>query len=167
MEVHTAFFRKEQDGITFVQHRLWAERERVKSLMQGGARFSVCGDGRRMAPAVRETLGRIHQERNGCSAEQAEGWLRQMEQEGRSPSLAGCVAIATSRASGIGWPPRDDLAGREVDELGRLGVSDGVLASPSCPPPPPSPPRPVWRDAPGRRPKGPARPGGGGTPCHP
>ena len=83
VELLPAFFRQERDGITFVQHRLWAERERVMALMDEGAIFYVCGDGRRMAPAVRETLGRIHQEKKGCTAEQAAEWMRRMEQERR------------------------------------------------------------------------------------
>jgi cytochrome P450/NADPH-cytochrome P450 reductase len=83
VQVHTAFFRQPDGDVTFVQHRLWAERERVKALLDAGARFYVCGDGRRMAPAVRETLGRIHQERSGCNPEQAEAWLQGLEQEGR------------------------------------------------------------------------------------
>lgn len=83
VELLPAFFRQERDGITFVQHRLWAERERVKALLDTDARFYVCGDGRRMAPAVRETLARIHQEKSGCTAEEAEAWMRGMEREQR------------------------------------------------------------------------------------
>jgi cytochrome P450/NADPH-cytochrome P450 reductase len=34
-------------------------------------------------PAVRETLARLHQEAVGCSAEEATGWLADMEKQGR------------------------------------------------------------------------------------
>jgi cytochrome P450/NADPH-cytochrome P450 reductase len=83
VEVFPAFFRQEREGVTFVQHRLWAERERVGALLDAGARLYVCGDGRYMAPAVRETVVRIHQERAGCTAEQAAAWLRELEQRQR------------------------------------------------------------------------------------
>jgi cytochrome P450/NADPH-cytochrome P450 reductase len=83
VEVFPAFFRQEREGVTFVQHRLWAERERVGALLDAGARLYVCGDGRSMAPAVRETVARIHQERTGCTADQAAAWLRELEQQQR------------------------------------------------------------------------------------
>jgi len=78
--VYPAFLRAEQDGVTFVQHRVWAERERVGALLDAGARVYVCGDGRHMAPAVRETVGRIHQLRHGLDPARAEAWLRDQEQ---------------------------------------------------------------------------------------
>jgi cytochrome P450/NADPH-cytochrome P450 reductase len=83
VEVFPAFFRQERDGVKFVQHRLWEERKRVGEMLDAGARFYVCGDGRYMAPAVRETLTRIHQERTGCTVVQAAEWMRQMEQRQR------------------------------------------------------------------------------------
>ncbi len=83
VEVFPAFFRQEKDGVTFVQHRLWAERERVKELLARDARFYVCGDGRHMAPAVRQTLVRIHQEWSGGGAEESEAWLRDLERARR------------------------------------------------------------------------------------
>ncbi|MFL5352204.1 bifunctional cytochrome P450/NADPH--P450 reductase [Archangium sp.] len=83
VEVYPAFFRQERDGVKFVQHRLWEERERVGELLDAGARLYVCGDGRYMAPAVRETVARIHQECTGCSAEQATAWVRELETGGR------------------------------------------------------------------------------------
>ena len=43
----------------------------------------LCGDGERMAPAVRETLGRIHREETGCTDEDAAAWLRALERDGR------------------------------------------------------------------------------------
>ena len=43
----------------FVQHRLWQDIDRVAELLDAGAHIYVCGDGKRMAPAVRETLAKI------------------------------------------------------------------------------------------------------------
>ncbi|QRN94380.1 cytochrome P450 [Archangium violaceum] len=83
VKVLPAFFRQPEGDVTFVQHRLWKEREQVKVLLDQGALFFICGDGRLMAPAVRETLARIHQETVGCSAEEAAAWLTGMEKQGR------------------------------------------------------------------------------------
>jgi cytochrome P450/NADPH-cytochrome P450 reductase len=66
-----------------VQHRLWQERARVQALLEAGARVFVCGDGQRMAPAVRQTLARIHQDAAGVSAEEAGKWLATLERDGR------------------------------------------------------------------------------------
>jgi cytochrome P450/NADPH-cytochrome P450 reductase len=41
--------------------------------------FYVCGDGRRMAPAVYDTCLRIYREATGATAEAAEQWLAQMQ----------------------------------------------------------------------------------------
>lgn len=78
-----AFTHQPVEDVKFVQHRLWQERERVKAMLEAGALLFVCGDGRRMAPAVRETLERIHQESTGCSLEEAKAWLEGLEREGR------------------------------------------------------------------------------------
>ncbi|HSN24667.1 MAG TPA: hypothetical protein VLT45_00230, partial [Kofleriaceae bacterium] len=81
--VRPAFFRQERDGITFVQHRLWHDRERVAELLDAGARIYVCGDGKRMAPAVRETLATIHADHTGATVEAARTWLAGLEAQGR------------------------------------------------------------------------------------
>ena len=83
VKTRPAFFRLPEGDVSFVQHRLWKEREQVKELLDQGALFFICGDGQRMAPAVKETLARIHQERVGGSAEEASAWLVDMEQRGR------------------------------------------------------------------------------------
>ncbi len=81
--VRPAFFRQERDGITFVQHRLWHDRERVAELLDAGARIYVCGDGKRMAPAVRETLATIHADHTGATVEAGRTWLADLEAQGR------------------------------------------------------------------------------------
>ena len=65
----------------FVQHRVWKDRADVARLFQQGAHVYVCGDGRRMAPAVRETLVRIYQDAVGVTADAAERWVDQIERE--------------------------------------------------------------------------------------
>jgi cytochrome P450/NADPH-cytochrome P450 reductase len=81
--LYPAFFRAADGDVTFVQHRLWQERARVRELLDRGAHIFVCGDGVRMAPAVRETLARIHQEAAGATDAEATSWLASLEREGR------------------------------------------------------------------------------------
>ena len=81
--LYPAFFRKPDGEVTFVQHRVWREREKIRELYRQGAIFFLCGDGQYMAPAVRETLAKIYQETAGCSDEEASTWLLEMEHKGR------------------------------------------------------------------------------------
>ena len=81
--IYPAYFRKPEGEITFVQHRLWQERDKVRDLYRKGAIFYLCGDGKLMAPAVRKTLERIYQETVGCTDDEAGTWLLEMEHKGR------------------------------------------------------------------------------------
>ncbi len=87
LEVFSAFHRQpasSDDGeVTFVQHRLWQERSRVAALLDRGAHVYVCGDGLKMAPAVRTTLQRIHCETAGVAQAEGEAWLIELEREDR------------------------------------------------------------------------------------
>jgi len=67
----------------FVQDALWAEQERVWSLVEAGAQVFVCGDGRFMAPAVRDTLIRICMQQRGVEHAQGSAWLEGMMADGR------------------------------------------------------------------------------------
>lgn len=72
------------DGdISFVQHRLWAQRSEVAELLDAGAKIMVCGDGERMAPAVHETLARIYAEANDIALDDALAWLDEQRDSGR------------------------------------------------------------------------------------
>tara|TARA_B100000609_G_scaffold122520_1_gene97541 strand:+ start:10252 stop:13470 length:3219 start_codon:yes stop_codon:yes gene_type:complete len=82
VSVFPAFSEKPDGDVMFVQHRLWQERELVKTVLDEAV-FYICGDGRYMAPAVIETLCRIYAEKTGCSTEEAEDWLRGMRHSGR------------------------------------------------------------------------------------
>jgi cytochrome P450/NADPH-cytochrome P450 reductase len=75
-------FSQQPDGeVSFVQHRVWAERARVADLFRRGGTVYLCGDGRYMAPAVRETLVRIYQEASGASESDAQRWVDTIEHE--------------------------------------------------------------------------------------
>lgn len=62
----------------FVQDALWAEQERVWALIEAGAVIYLCGDGRFMAPAVRDTLIRIWMQQVGGEHAQGSQWLESL-----------------------------------------------------------------------------------------
>ncbi|MGQ0505003.1 MAG: cytochrome, partial [Myxococcaceae bacterium] len=86
VEVLPAFFHQPEQDVKFVQHRMLAEKERVRTALENGAAYYVCGDGRNMAPAAREALGKIYGEGKDFSAEQTEQWLKSLEKDGRYKS---------------------------------------------------------------------------------
>lgn len=65
----------------FVQDRLWEDRPDVVDRIRSGGVFYVCGDGRRMAPAVHDTCAWIYQEASGATAEEADAWLSEVQRE--------------------------------------------------------------------------------------
>ncbi|MEV6996685.1 cytochrome P450 [Streptomyces sp. NPDC093982] len=81
--VHTAFSAVTGHPARFVQNSLAGASETVWRALQNGAYVYVCGDGRRMAPAVREALAAIHREHTGGDDEAAQRWLAQLEADER------------------------------------------------------------------------------------
>ena len=81
VEVLPAFSARPDGDVRFVQHRVWAESARIADLFKKGATVFVCGDGRRMAPAVRETLIRIYRESTGVTESDADQWADEIERE--------------------------------------------------------------------------------------
>jgi cytochrome P450/NADPH-cytochrome P450 reductase len=79
--VFRAFNDQPDDDVRFVQHRVWAERVRVSEAFRNGATVYVCGDGRFMAPAVRETLVGIYHEATGASESESQAWADAVEHE--------------------------------------------------------------------------------------
>ncbi|ATE54653.1 cytochrome P450 [Actinosynnema pretiosum] len=74
LEVDRAYSRHPDGEVRHVQHRLWQRRDRVRELVDAGARVYLCGDATRVGPAVEEVLGRI-----GPGA----GWLDALRAGGR------------------------------------------------------------------------------------
>ncbi len=66
----------------FVQDAIWAQREALWRWLADGAWFYLCGDGKAMAPAVRDTLRRIAVEQLGDEA-RADAWLAEAAAAGR------------------------------------------------------------------------------------
>ena len=81
VSMRPAFSEAPEGEVRFVQHRLWADRAEVARLFCQGAHVYVCGDGRRMAPAVRVTCVRIYQEATGAAPEDAQRWAERVERE--------------------------------------------------------------------------------------
>jgi cytochrome P450/NADPH-cytochrome P450 reductase len=79
--VHPAFSKAPEGDVSYVQHRVWQERSAVANLFRRGATVFVCGDGERMAPAVRATFVRIYQEAMSVDSEAAEAWADRVERE--------------------------------------------------------------------------------------
>ena len=66
----------------FVQDALWSARREVWEMQRDGGIIYVCGDGRFMAPAVRDTLIRIEMAQNASTHEQASDWLEALIESG-------------------------------------------------------------------------------------
>ncbi|WP_336214920.1 bifunctional cytochrome P450/NADPH--P450 reductase [Nonomuraea sp. LPB2021202275-12-8] len=82
-QVYTAFSAVIDHPARFVQDALIAESDTVWQALEDGAYVYVCGDGRRMAPAVREALAAIHRSHTGSDDETARQWVDRLEADGR------------------------------------------------------------------------------------
>jgi cytochrome P450/NADPH-cytochrome P450 reductase len=83
VSLHVALSHVPNPTHPFVQDRIWEQRDKVWELLQAGATIFVCGDGLHMAPGVRGTFSRIHQEKTGSNAEATEAWLQDLERQHR------------------------------------------------------------------------------------
>ncbi|HEX8389664.1 MAG TPA: reductase, partial [Sphingomonas sp.] len=82
-ELHLAFSAVLQHPWRYVQDALWAEQERVWAALEAGAHVYLCGDGKHMAPAVRDTLIRIWMQQVGGEHAQGSEWLNALIEDGR------------------------------------------------------------------------------------
>lgn len=78
-------FSRDQAHKIYVQHRMMEQSREFWSWLQGGAYFYVCGDARRMAKDVHETLIQIAEREGTLSREKAEEYvnIRLMKTEKR------------------------------------------------------------------------------------
>ncbi len=67
----------------YVQDLLWQRRADIWARLNQGAIVYVCGDGRHMAPAVRQVLIQIGAEQGGMTPEAASDWLAELVSTGR------------------------------------------------------------------------------------
>jgi cytochrome P450/NADPH-cytochrome P450 reductase len=82
-DLHLAFSAVDGHPHRFVQEALAAEGDAVWQLLEQGGHIYLCGDGARMAPAVRAELYAIFRRHTGGTAAEAEAWLRSLEAVGR------------------------------------------------------------------------------------
>ncbi|MFE9880871.1 cytochrome P450 [Streptomyces sp. NPDC005784] len=82
-QIHTAFSAVTGHPARFVQNAIANAADMVWQAIEDGASIYVCGDGRRMAPAVREALAAIYRRGTGSDDESAQQWLAQLEADER------------------------------------------------------------------------------------
>lgn len=78
VRMRPAFSRAPQDGVRYVQDRIAADTDEVWDLLGDPAKDThvyVCGDGAKMAPAVRRAFLDIYCARTGSDEDQARDWL--------------------------------------------------------------------------------------------
>ncbi|MFJ4081202.1 bifunctional cytochrome P450/NADPH--P450 reductase [Streptomyces iakyrus] len=83
VSLRPTFLHAPQNGLRFVQERIECEGDEVWGLLRDGARVFVCGDGRRMAPGVREAFRSVYRRHTGADDEAAAAWLKEMTESGR------------------------------------------------------------------------------------
>lgn len=81
VDMRPAFSAQPEGDVMFVQHRVWQDRVDLEALFCDGAQFYVCGDGKRMAPAVRDTFIRIYQNVTHADDAAAQAWADRIEHE--------------------------------------------------------------------------------------
>lgn len=83
IEAFVAFSAVANHPWKYVQDAMWGERDRLWAAIAAGAHIFVCGDGKFMAPAVRDTLIRIAAQQSGGDHASGSDWLEAMIEEGR------------------------------------------------------------------------------------
>ncbi|MEU6800936.1 bifunctional cytochrome P450/NADPH--P450 reductase [Streptomyces neyagawaensis] len=71
-----------EDGARYVQDRIAKESDEVWAALEAGGRVHVCGDGRRMAPSVREAFMAIYRTHTGAGDVEASAWLNALIESG-------------------------------------------------------------------------------------
>jgi cytochrome P450 / NADPH-cytochrome P450 reductase len=81
--LHRAYSALADFPYAYVQHALSAAGETLWPLIEGGAHIYICGDGKRMAPAVRDAFLTMHIAQTGADRDAASDWLETMIDGGR------------------------------------------------------------------------------------
>ncbi|MFI6638581.1 bifunctional cytochrome P450/NADPH--P450 reductase [Streptomyces sp. NPDC050504] len=82
VRMRPAFSRAPEDGVRYVQDRIARESAEVWAVLEAGGRVRVCGDGRRMAPAVREAFRAVYREHTGADDAESAAWLDALVESG-------------------------------------------------------------------------------------
>ena len=79
LEHMTVAFSRDQEKKIYVQHKLLEEAEAVYQWLEDGASIYVCGDIKRMAAEVHQTLVQIVNEQSDRTVKEAESWLQELQ----------------------------------------------------------------------------------------
>lgn len=82
LSLRMAFSAAARDGVVHVQDAIWRDRAEIAALFRAGARILLCGDGERMAPAVRDAFIRIYEAETHATRAEALAWAEGIEREG-------------------------------------------------------------------------------------
>lgn len=82
IDLHLAYSQVEDHPHRYVQDAIWTARDAVWDVVVGGGQIFLCGDGRYMAPAVRDTLIKIHAEKTGGDHLSGSTWLEGLIEDG-------------------------------------------------------------------------------------
>jgi cytochrome P450/NADPH-cytochrome P450 reductase len=76
--MYPSFSRVPGEPKRYVQNELEARQDELWSLLESGASVYICGDARHMAPAVRQSFGRLYSAKTGGDEAAADAWLAQL-----------------------------------------------------------------------------------------
>ncbi len=82
IDLHMAYSQMPGHPHRYVQDAIWAARDAVWDVVQNGGQIFLCGDGRYMAPAVRDTLIRIHADKTAGDHLAGSTWLEGLIEDG-------------------------------------------------------------------------------------
>ncbi len=82
VDLHMAWSQVPGHPHRYVQDAIWAARDAVWDVVSGGGQIFLCGDGKYMAPAVRDTLIKIHADKTGGDHLSGSNWLEGLIEDG-------------------------------------------------------------------------------------
>ncbi|MGY1495859.1 bifunctional cytochrome P450/NADPH--P450 reductase [Streptomyces sp. QTS52] len=82
VSLRPTFMHAPENGVRFVQDRIDREGDEIWAVLEAGAHVHVCGDGSRMAPAVREAFRAVYRRHTGAGDEEATAWLSALIESG-------------------------------------------------------------------------------------
>ena len=82
IDLHMAYSQLTGHPQRYVQDAVWAARDAVWDVVANGGQIFLCGDGRYMAPAVRDALIKIHVDKTGGDHLAGSTWLEGLIEDG-------------------------------------------------------------------------------------
>lgn len=83
LEKLSVAFSRDQEQKIYVQHRMYEQKQELYKWLEKGANIYICGDMKRMAKDVEQTLTKIIQEEGKRSEEQARDYIKQLYKQKR------------------------------------------------------------------------------------